>query len=131
MSKTPAARFDLWTSEVHKFSAFRTCFLGSAKCIFLSTFYLCAFWASKSPNKRTLKQSTTLYSQPNRDKWNPLQRKESSFFFFFFLFNLGNFDLVKFCYMLTVSHTLYTLFWNPVFKTKVTIAHYVWFDWFN
>ena len=52
MSKTSAACFDLWTSEVHKFSVFRTCILpeskmqlflksyvlGSAKCIFLSTF---------------------------------------------------------------------------------------------
>ena len=52
MSKTLAARFDLWTLKVHKFSPFRTyilfepktqlflksCVLGSAKHIFLSTF---------------------------------------------------------------------------------------------
>ena len=102
MSKTPAARFDLWTSEVHIFSTFRTYILLEPKTqLFLKKlrfglsqthflvhffiyarfglqkvqtnahfkkvafwaqpntfscplFYLCVFWASKSPNKRTL-----------------------------------------------------------------------------
>ena len=44
MSKTPVARFDLWTSKVHKFSAFQTCFLPEPKTQLFEMHFLVHFF---------------------------------------------------------------------------------------
>ena len=104
MSKTPAACFDLWTSEVHKFSAFRTLFLPEPKTQLFSKSYVLSFKKSK----QTYTKAICHIVQPTQQRqMKPITNKGISFFFFFSSLLWVILIWLNFV-TCSLSHTLYT-----------------------
>ena len=133
--KRPATRFHLWTSEVHKWSAFWTCILpepkscvlGSAKRILLPTFSFMRFLGLKK-SKQTHTNSKIwieiiIYSKINQ--WKNIKRRErdKKKKISFFLFNGGglgdswsmSFGLFRshWKYFIRPTHARLSRLWDP------------------